>query len=412
MGMGLGKSVTTLAIIKEADLPTLIVAPKTIAETVWIQEAKKWDELKDLDIQLCTGSPTERFKIINKKPKILVIGVDSFAWLVDVLPVWPFKMIVLDESSRWKDPSTKRFKAMKQVVRLFEKKVILTGTPTPNGIQDIWAQVAILDLGDRLGKSLTAFRNIYLYPASSKGHIVYKWAAKPGSDKIIQDKIKDICFSLKAEDYLTMPKVQYVDHHIQWTDKATYNTMKKDMVVELGENVITAPTAATLTNKLLQITGGHAYVEEEVLELHKDKANFLNEMMEDNDTPTIIFYHYKKSLQYLKNLFPTAISDITPSVINDWQKGKIKMLLLHPQSAGLGLNLQNNTADLAQVIWYDLPWSSELYLQSNARIFRQGQEKPVIIHHLMMESSIDQKVLLVLQGKITLQEALLGALSG
>ena len=411
MEMGLGKTTTTLSIIKEAKLPTLIVAPKLIAETVWLQEAKKWEHLKDLKISLISGSPTERWRALNNPTDIMVIGIDNFPWLVDVLPKWPFKMLVLDESSRWKDPSTKRFKALKKVVRLHERRIILTGTPTPNSIGDLWAQVAILDLGERLGKTLTSFRNEYMYPASFRGHVVFKWEAKPGAQKIIENKIQDICFSLRAQDYLNMPDKRTVDHTIPWACRTPYDKMRKDMVLEVGEDTLTAATAAVLANKLRQITAGAVYTEDgQYTKINECKVHFLQDLLENNNDNRIIFYHYKHSLAELKLAFPDAY-EYSPNILDDWRDGKIKTLLLHPQSSGLGLNLQCNTGNLVQILWYDLPWSSELYLQANARVFRQGQEKPVVIHHLMMENSIDQRVLSVLQGKINLQEAILGAIS-
>ena len=286
----------------------------------------------------------------------------------------------------------------------------MSGTPTPQGIQDLWSQIAILDFGARLGRTLTEFRSTYLDADKIDPYkrIVYKWRAKPGAEIAIQNKIKDICFSMKSEDYLTLPKATEINHSIQWTNKKTYDKMVKDQVVEIGDEVLTASTASVLTNKLLQITGGHSFNEDgESIELHKDKLNYLTELIEFNSQPTIIFHHYKKSKEYIQNLIPGIVTEISPDVITQWQEGKIQYLLLHPQSSGIGLNLQNNTGHFANIIWYDLPWSSENYLQSNARILRQGQETPVNIHHLQMENSIDQKVLQVLQGKISLQEALM-----
>ena len=413
--MGVGKTVCALTIIKEANMPTLIVAPKLIAETVWIQEARKWEHLSTLKISLIAGSPATRSTVLNNPTDIVVIGIDNFPWLVDQFEKkpWPFKMLVLDESSRWKDPSTVRFKALKKVIRNTSRRIIMTGTPTPNGLQDIWAQVAILDLGDRLGKSLTAFRNTYLIPDKMNPHtrIVYKWKAKPGAQEIVEKKIADICYSLRAEDYLEMPRRNDIEHSIPWDNKSQYDQMLKDMVLDYDGETFTAQTAATLVNKLLQMTGGSLYNQEgESIDLSEEKLRFTQTMLEDFADPAIIFYHYKASLRKLQANLPEA-QTYSPEILDDWRVGKVKILLLHPQSAGLGLNLQCNVGNLAHIMWYDLPWSSELYLQANARIYRQGQEKPVMIHHLMMEGSIDQKVLAVLQGKITLQDALIKELS-
>lgn len=411
--MGLGKTAIALTIIEEARLPTLVIAPKTVCESVWQNEHKKWEHLQNLDVKFIQGNPRQRADVLKNKADIFVVSLDNFVWLVDTLEkVWPFKMLIIDESSRFKDPSTKRFKAMKKVVRQFDRRIILTGTPTPNTIADLWGQIAIVDLGERLGKSLTAFRTEYLMPAKMdpRTRVVWQWKTKPGAEKIIQNKISDIAYSLRAEDYLTIPEKINVKYNIQWTDRKPYDELKKDMVVQIKGEEFTAVTAAALVNKLLQYTGGHLYNEDTFTQINKDKINFLKEIMEDRDEPTIIFYHYKSSLKLLLETFPNA-KQYNPTVLKDWSAGQIPILLLHPQSAGLGLNLQCNTHAIAHITFYDLPWSSELYLQSIARVHRQGQTKPVVVSHLLMDKSIDEKVLEVLDGKISLQEAILEGFS-
>jgi SNF2 family DNA or RNA helicase len=235
---------------------------------------------------------------------------------------------------------------------------------------------------------------------------------KPNAEKVIKEKISDICFSLKAEDYLTLPKLTKLYHAIEWDKdaKAKYNELKKHMVAEVSGTEITAPTAATLTNKLLQATSGAIYNEAgEVLPLHNAKLEFLESLLEEASTPTLLFYHFKHSLSRIKERFPEA-SILGDDNIQDWRDGKIPLLLAHPQSGGIGLNLQCNTGKLAQCVWYDLPYSSENYIQANARVYRQGQTVPVIIHHLCMDDSIDKRVVEVLDGKINLQDALLNDL--
>ena len=411
--MGLGKTTIALSIIEEARLPTLVIAPKTVCESVWQFEHKKWEHLQNLDVKFIQGNPRQRADVLKNKADVFVVSLDNFVWLVEVLEkVWPFKMLIVDESSRFKDPSTKRFKAMKKVVRLFDRRIILTGTPTPNTIADLWGQMALVDLGERLGKSLTAFRTEYLMPGKidPRTRVVWQWKVKPGAEKIIQNKISDIAFSLRAEDYLTIPERINVHHSIQWTDRKPYDKLRRDMVVQIKGEEFTAVTAAALVNKLLQYTGGHLYHEDTFTQINKDKINFLSDIMEDRDEPTIIFYHYKSSLKLLKDTFPNA-KQYEPHIIRDWNDGRIPILLLHPQSAGLGLNLQCNTHAVAHIVFYDLPWSSELYLQSIARVHRQGQSKPVIVSHLLMDNSIDAKVLEVLDGKISLQNAVMEGLS-
>jgi len=242
---------------------------------------------------------------------------------------------------------------------------------------------------------------------------VYSWKLQPNADKIINDKISDICFSLKAEDYLQLPSCTSLYHKIE-IDKsirAKYNELKKDMVAEIGKEKITAPTAAALANKLLQFTSGAIYNEDgEAHEVHRSKLEYLESIMEESYSPTLVFYHFKHSLQRLRLTFPYAVV-LDDDNIEAWRRGEIRMLLAHPQSGGIGLNLQCNVGETAQTVWYDLPWSSENYIQANARIYRQGQEKPVIIHHLTMSNSIDEQVVKVLEGKINLQDALLESLN-
>ena len=326
-----------------------------------------------------------------------------------------FDNLVIDESSRFKDPSTKRFKALKKHLKGFKRRLILTGTPTPQGMQDLWSQVGILDLGERLETSLTKFRDKYMEPDQMNRHtrVVYSWKLKPGVDLILNQKISDICVSLKAEDYWELPECTKLYHNIELDKQARnqYEQLRKDMVAEIKGQTITAPTAAALANKLLQFTSGAIYNEAgEAQEVHRSKLERLESIMEESSSPTLVFYHFKHSLQRLRLLFPQAVV-LDDDNIEAWRRGEIRMLLAHPQSGGIGLNLQCNVGDTAQTVWFDLPWSSENYIQANARIYRQGQEKPVIIHHLAVSNSIDEKVVKVLEGKINLQEALLESLN-
>jgi len=345
---------------------------------------------------------------------VYVINLENVAWLVDNWVDNQFDYLIIDESSRFKDPSTKRFKALKKVMRQFKRRIIATGTPTPQGYADLWAQVAILDLGERLGKSLTSFRDKYMHVTDRNRHtgVVYKWGINEGADTIIQNNISDICFSLRADDYLQLPKLTKLYHSIALDKdvKAKYNELKKNMVAEIGAEEITAPTAATLTNKLLQFTSGAIYNEGgDAVTIHNTKLEFLESLLEESSAPTLLFYHFKHSLQRIQERFPEAVV-LQDDNIAAWRNGDIKLLVAHPQSGGIGLNLQCNNGDLAQCIWYDLPYSSENYIQANARVYRQGQTKPVIIHHLSVENSIDEQVVKVLENKINLQDALLEAL--
>ena len=412
---GLGKTATTLTIIAEQFKgKTLIVAPKRVAETVWEQETQKWEHLKHLKVAKVLGTPAQRLTALKSSSNVYVVNLENLIWLLDQ-PSIAFQNLVIDESSRFKDPSTKRFKALRKHLKGFQRRLILTGTPTPQGMGDLWSQVGILDLGQRLETSLTRFRDKYMEPDQFNRHtrVVYSWKVKHGMDKVIQDKIADICFSLKAEDYLTLPKLTKLYHKIDITtvERKQYDTLKKDMVADIGSETITAPTAAALAGKLLQFTSGAVYAEDgSWQEVHRAKLEYLESIMEESSAPTLVFYHFKHSLQRIQDQFPHAVV-LDDNNIQAWRDGKIRMLLAHPQSGGIGLNLQCNVGDTAQTVWYDLPWSSENYIQANARIYRQGQEKPVIIHHLAVSNSIDEQVIKVLDGKINLQDALLNALN-
>ena len=413
MEPGLGKTVTALTIIQESPKGrTLIVAPKRVAETVWAQECQKWEHLCHLKVAKVMGTPKQRQSSLESSSKIYVTNLENLVWLLEQGKT--FDYLIIDESSRFKDPSTKRFKALKKHLKNFKRRLILTGTPSPQGLQDLWSQVGILDLGQRLETSLTRFRDKYMDPGQRNRHtgVVYNWVPKQTSSLIVYEKINDICLSLKAEDYLQLPPLTKLYHKIE-IDKgvrAKYDELRKDMVAEIGKERITAPTAATLANKLLQVTSGAVYNEEgEAQEVHRSKLEYLESIMEESSSPTLVFYHFKHSLNRLRLQFPQAVV-LDDDNIQAWRDGKIRMLLAHPQSGGIGLNLQCNVGDTAQTVWFDLPWSSENYIQANARIYRQGQEKPVIIHHLVISNTIDNHVIDVLEGKINFQDALLNDL--
>jgi len=368
-----------------------------------------------LRVSKIIGSPKKRLAALSADADIYLINLENVAWLCGLSDKLVFTNLVIDESSRFKDSSTKRFKALRKHLKGFSRRLILTGTPTPQGVADLWSQVGILDLGERLETSLTRFRDKYLEPDQINRHtrVVYSWKPKLGADLQIQEKILDICYSLKAEDYLQLPTLSNLYHSIE-LDKSVrnqYEQLRKDMVVEIKKEKITAPTAAALANKLLQFTSGAVYDEEgEAKEVHRAKLECLESIMEESSSPTLVFYHFKHSLQRLRLQFPQAVV-LDDDNITAWRRGEIRMLLAHPQSGGIGINLQCNVGDTAQTVWFDLPWSSENYIQANARIYRQGQEKPVIIHHLTVTKSIDEQVVKVLDGKINLQDALLNALN-
>lgn len=411
---GLGKTATALTIIAEQfDGATLVIAPKRVAETVWMEESTKWEHLKHLKIAKILGTPSQRLAALKSSSNVYVVNLENLIWLLEQ-PSIKFQNLVIDESSRFKDSSTKRFKALKKHLKSFKRRIILTGTPTPQGMGDLWSQVGIIDLGERLETSLTKFRAKYMHPGKRNPHtgVIYNWELNKGADAVIMDKVSDVCFSLKAKDYLELPNVSYLLHKvgITYQIRYIYDTLKKDMVAEIKGQTVTASTAATLTGKLLQFTSGAIYSEDgSWKEVHTAKLEYLESLLEESSSPTLVFYHFKHSLERIRNAFPEAVV-LTDSNIQAWRDGKIRIMLAHPQSGGIGINLQCNAGQTAQTIWYDLPWSSENYIQANARIYRQGQEKPVIIHHLCVEKSIDEQVMKVLDKKITIQDALMESL--
>lgn len=413
MEPGLGKTVTALTIISEQFKgKTLVVAPKRVAENVWTDEANKWEHLRTLKLSKVLGTASQRSAALKQNSHIYVVNLENLVWLLESGAT--FQNLVIDESSRFKDPSTKRFKALKKHLKSFQRKIILTGTPTPQGIGDLWAQVGILDLGLRMETSMTKFRDRYMMPDQMNRHtrVVYSWKPKAGAAEQIQEKISDICFSLKSEDYLKMPACQKICHDLEMSKQEInhYETLKKELVLDIQDQAITAPTAAVLAGKLLQFTSGAVYTEEgDWLPTNNAKLEFLESLLEESTTPTLIFYHFKHSLERIQKAFPEA-QVLSDANMQAWRDGKIRILLAHPQSGGIGLNLQCNAGETAQMVWFDLPWSSENYIQANARIYRQGQTKPVIIHHLAVKNSIDHHVLDVLEGKINVQDAVLNAL--
>ena len=390
-----------------------MIAPKRVAETVWDTEVSKWEHLQHLKVNKILGNPAARISALKSSGDIYIVNLENLVWLLEEQGK-QFDNLIIDESSRFKDSSTKRFKALKKHLKNFKRRIILTGTPTPQGYADLWSQVAILDMGQRLETSLTKFRMKYMHPGNINRHtrVVYNWNLNQGADQIINEKISDICLSLRAKDYLELPKLTKLYHKIELDKnvREKYNEFRKDMVADIKGERITATTAATLAGKLLQFTSGSVYDEQgEAHEVHRSKLEYLESIMEESSTPTLVFYHFKHALQKLRLAFPEAVV-LDDDNIEAWRNGKIRMLLAHPQSGGIGINLQCNIGDTAQTVWYDLPWSSENYIQANARIYRQGQEKPVIIHHLTVSKTIDEQVVKVLEGKINLQDALMDAL--
>jgi SNF2 family DNA or RNA helicase len=413
--VGLGKTIRILTIIAEYYKgKTLVVCPKKVAETVWHKEAANWEHTKHLRVVKIVGSEKQRIAALQQEADVYVINLENFVWLTGRPEMLVFTNLCLDESQKWKATNTKRFKALKKFLKQFEHRLIATATPAPQGLQDLYSQVGILDLGQRLGTSLTRFREAYMEPDQINRHTrqVYSWKLRQGMDDVINKKIEDICFALKAEDYLQLPPITVIIHSIELSNNARrqYDKMRKNMVLEVEGQTITAPTAAALAGKLQQFASGATYTQDgEWIETHSDKMEYLVEILESNVSPTLIFYNYKHSLERLKTQFPQGVV-LDATNIEAWTTGKIPMLFAHPKSAGAGLNLQNNTGHVAQIVWWDGTWSSEEFTQGNGRIQRQGQTSPVIIHQLTMSGTIDEVIVDALDKKVEVQNILLDAL--
>lgn len=413
LDMGLGKTVITLTALKQLKKKgeigkTLVVAPKIVAENVWKQEPKKWDHLQDLSFSYILGSPKKREKALKVKADIYVITRDNVAWLVDYLKdTWFFDTLVLDELSSFKNHQSKRFKKLKKI-RPYVKRVIgLTGTPIPNGYMDLWAEMYLLDMGERLEKYITRYRRKYFYEINRWSFIDYK--LKPDVNKIIDRKISDICLSMKAKDYLKLKKPQVIDVKVSLSSKEmkVYKEMEKEAVLAIDEEVITATSAGIVVNKLLQLANGAIYTQEQkkYKVIHDRKLEALEELIEQAaGENVIVYYTYQHDKERILQKFPEARILKTEKDVEDWNAGKIKMLVAHPASAGHGLNLQDGGSI---AIWFGLNWSLELYQQANARLHRQGQKNTVRIYRIIAENTVDNRVLEVLNGKNMRQEELL-----
>jgi len=416
LDLGLGKTIITLTAVNcllenFAISKCLVIAPKLVAENTWSTEAAKWNHTKGMVVSKIIGSRAKREKALEEDADIYVIGRDNVVWLVEYLGKdWPFDMVVIDELSSFKNPQAKRFKALKRVMSKVDRAVGLTGTPSPNGLMDLWAEIYLLDQGERLGRTIGIYRQAYFKPAVMNGFVVYKWAAMPGAQRRIEELISDICMSMSAEDYLDMPDRLDNEITIKLPDKqmAEYRRMERDQLIEIEDKEIVAMNAAAVMTKLLQMANGAVYSEDgSVVKVHPYKLDKLEEIADVTDSPILVFYSYKHDLEAIQGRFPEARILEGSKDIEAWNAGKIKMLLAHPASVGYGLNLQSGGH---VIVWYGLTWSLELYQQANGRLHRQGQQETVVIHHLIAEGTADEQVMRALKAKDTSQSALLRAL--
>ncbi len=418
--MGLGKSVITLTAMKKlfetnTVCKVLVIAPLRVARDTWPQEIKKWDHLKGMKYAVAVGTETERKAAILRNEPVTIINRENVDWLINKsgLP-FDFDMVVIDELSSFKSYGAKRFKALLKVRPFIKRIVGLTGTPSSNGLMDLWAEFRILDFGKRLGRYITRYRLSYFEPDKRNAQMVFSYKPLPGAEDAIYEKISDITISMKSVDYLDMPEcvINEVPVCMSPSEQAVYDDFREDMVIKLKNEEIDAANAAVLSGKLLQMANGAVYDEMgEAHLIHDRKLDMLEDLIEGaNGKPVLVAYWFKHDLvrieQRLKHLkIPYAKLDTSDS-IERWNKGEVPVMLCHPASSGHGLNLQAGGSTL---IWFGLTWSLELYQQTNARLWRQGQKETVVIHHIICGGTIDEDVMDALKRKEKTQSALIDA---
>ena len=388
----------------------LVIAPKRVAQDTWSREHRKWDHLQGLRVSLVIGTVAQRRKALQEDADVYVIGRDNVVWLCELLPEWPFDMVVIDELSSFKSNQAKRFKALKKVLPRSRRVVGLTGTPSPNSLMDLWAELYLLDRGERLGKTIGCYREEYFRPGKSDGHVVYSWEPRRGAREKIEKLISDICVSMSAEDYLTLPERIDVEVPVSLSiqERQMYERMERDQILTLEDEQVVALNAAAVMNKLLQMANGAVYTESgEAIRIHEAKLDALEEIVDTAGEPVLVFYSFRHDKAAIERRIRGVREISGPKDIEDWNAGKIPVLIAHPASVGYGLNLQDGGH---VIVWYGLTWSLELYQQANARLYRQGQEKPVIVHHLIAEGTVDEQVMRAIKAKDTSQSALLQAL--
>ena len=413
---GLGKSVITLTAIKNLMARgevsrVLVVAPLRVGKTTWPEEIGKWDHLGGLTYAVAIGSVAERLNALKTQADITIINRENVEWLIDKSGVaFDYDMLVIDELSSFKSFKAKRFKALLKVRPQITRVVGLTGTPSSNGLMDLWAEFRLLDLGERLGRYITRYRLAYFTPDKRNAQVVFSYKPLPGAEERIYDKIDDITISMRAADYLKLPSLvmNTVVVEMGEKEKDLYDNLCDDMVVSLGDNEIDAVNAASLSNKLLQMANGAVYGEEQSIHhIHDEKLNALEDLIESaNGKPVLVAYWFKHDLARIKAKFPFVREIKTDEDIRAWNRGEIEVGVIHPASAGHGLNLQTGGSTL---IWFGLTWSLELYQQTNARLYRQGQKNTVVIHHIVTKGTIDERVLKALEKKEKTQNSLIDA---
>ena len=422
LDMGLGKTLIALTAIVDLqalgeDLgKILVIAPLMTAKHVWPAEIAKWDHTRHLRCSPVTGSAAERERALRARADVYVVNRENVQWLADFYgPRWPFRTVVVDELSSFKSRQAKRWKALRRARPSIARLWGLTGTPAPNGLMDLWAQMALVDRGERLGRFVGPYRERYFVPGRRSGHVVYDWALKPGAEEAIFAAIGDVALSMRAKDELELPG--RVDNVVEVGMPAAamseYRRFEREQATELLGEEVTAASAAALANKLMQWANGAVYDDSgEAREVHRAKIDALAGILDEaQGQPVLAFYAFRHDLERLRAAYPASetLDAKSDGLIERWNRGEVPLLLAHPQQAGHGLNLQSGGHI---VVWYGLTWSLEAYLQANARLDRQGQAETVIVHHLVAQGTVDERVMEVLAGKRTLQDAMMDALRG
>jgi SNF2 family DNA or RNA helicase len=416
LDMGLGKTVITLTAIKDLLFDkfevrkVLVIAPLRVARDTWSEEIKKWEHLKELKYSIVIGTKEDRINALKDVADIYIINRENIDWLINKSKTpFDFDMVVIDELSSFKSPTSKRFKSLIKVRPKIKRIVGLTATPSTNSLMDLWAEFKILDLGQRLGRYITNYRNTFFMPDKRNQHMVFSYKLKENAEDEIYKLISDITISMKSTDFLDMPKciLNEVGVRLSEDERKVYDKMKKDMVVDFFEDEINALNATSLSNKLLQMANGAVYDENsEVVKIHNQKLDALSDLIEGaNKKPLLIAYWYKHDLDRIKERFKVREIKTSKDIL-DWNNGKIEVGIIHPASCGHGLNLQNGGSIL---VWFSLTWSLELYQQTNGRLFRQGQKDSVVIHHIIAKDTIDEDVMKALKRKEKTQADLINA---
>ncbi|WP_448913187.1 SNF2-related protein [Gemella sp.] len=413
---GLGKTITTLTAINELMYDSfeiskvLIIAPLRVAQSTWKDEIKKWDHLNLLRYSIAVGDEKERLKALKQTSDIYIINRENVDWLVTKSGIdFNFDMLIIDELSSFKSHTSKRFKSLLKVRPYFERVIGLTGTPSSNGLMDLWAEFRVLDLGERIGRYITRYRNEYFLPDKRNGAVIFSYKPQPNAEERIYRRLEDMTISMKSTEYLKMPELILNELKINLDEKnqMKYKKFKKEMVMTIQEKEIDAINAASLSNKLIQLANGSIYDEDKKFyEVHNKKLDKLEEIIESaNGKPVLVAYWFKADKERIEKRF--KVREIkTADDIKQWNKGMIDLALIHPASAGHGLNLQSGGSTL---VWFSLTWSLELYQQTNASLYRQGQKDTVVIHHLITKNTIDEDIMKSLKRKDKTQESLMKA---